>query len=369
MFSNEDKKFMQRALDLAAMAQGRTSPNPLVGAVIVKAGEIIGEGYHRKAGTPHAEVHALNAAGDHDLSDATMYVSLEPCSHYGRTPPCANALVKAGLQRVVIATGDPNPLVAGRGVKILEDAGIETAVGLLEEQAVKLNEVFFKYIQSGGQPFVSLKTAMTIDGKIASYTGDSRWVTGDAARNFVHQLRNCYDAIMVGIGTVLADDPQLNTRLPGEDIKDPIRIIIDGQLDLPLESKIVKTAHTQRSIVFTARSHNKEKAGMLRGWGVEIVETGGDDANLPLEMVMEHLGKMGICSVLLEGGAQINAYMLEHNLVDKVYWFIAPKIIGGRNAPAPVAGQGIALMNEAIKLKQVEIRSFDEDLCVIGYLT
>ncbi|MEN6326808.1 MAG: bifunctional diaminohydroxyphosphoribosylaminopyrimidine deaminase/5-amino-6-(5-phosphoribosylamino)uracil reductase RibD [Syntrophomonas sp.] len=367
MFSDADKKFMQRALDLAAMARGRTSPNPLVGAVIVKAGEIIGEGYHRKAGTPHAEVHALNAAGDYDLSDATMYVSLEPCSHYGRTPPCADALVKAGLQRVVIATRDPNPLVAGRGVKILENAGIETAVGLLEEPATRLNEVFFKYIQRG-QPFVSLKTAMTIDGKIASYTGDSRWVTGEAARNFVHQLRNSYDAIMVGIGTVLADDPQLNTRLPGEDIKDPIRIIVDGQLDLPLESKIVKTARTQRSIVFAAKNHDKEKAGMLKAWGLEIVEIGEEAANLLLENVMEQLGTMGICSVLLEGGAQINAYMLEHNLVDKVYWFIAPKIIGGRNAPSPVAGQGIALMNEAIKLKRVEVKNFDDDLCLIGYL-
>lgn len=358
---------MQRALELAAMARGRTSPNPLAGAVIVKSGEIIGEGYHRKAGTPHAEIHALNDAADCDLSGATMYVTLEPCSHYGRTPPCANALVKAGLQRVVIATQDPNPLVAGRGIKILEDAGIETAVGLLEEPALRLNEVFFKYIQSG-KPFVSLKTAMTLDGKIASYTGDSRWITGESARNFVHQLRNTYDAIMVGIGTVLADDPQLNTRLPGEDIKDPIRIIIDGQLDLPLESKIVKTAQTQRSIVFTGRSHDKEKAGALKAWGFEIVEIDGEDTNMPLEKVMEQLGEMGICSVLLEGGARINAYMLEHNLVDKVYWFIAPKIIGGRNAPSPVAGQGTALMNEAIKLKQAEVKNFAGDLCVIGYI-
>lgn len=367
MFTDEDKNFMQRALDLAAMARGRTSPNPLVGAVIVKAGEIIGEGYHRKAGTPHAEIHALNAAADYELNDATMYVSLEPCSHYGRTPPCANALVKAGLRRVVIATRDPNPLVAGRGIKILEDAGIETAVGLLEEPAVKLNEVFFKCIQSG-QPFVSLKTAMTIDGKIASYTGDSRWVTGEAARNFVHQLRNSYDAIMVGIGTVLADDPQLNTRLPGDDVKDPVRIIIDGQLDLPLESKIVKTAQTQRSIVFTGQSHDKEKAGILEAYGVKIVEIDETGDNLPLEKVMKQIGAMGICSVLLEGGSRINAYMLEHNLVDKVYWFIAPKIIGGRKAPSPVAGQGIALMNDAIKLKQMEIKNFNDDLCVIGYL-
>ncbi|MDD3267704.1 MAG: bifunctional diaminohydroxyphosphoribosylaminopyrimidine deaminase/5-amino-6-(5-phosphoribosylamino)uracil reductase RibD [Syntrophomonadaceae bacterium] len=367
MFNEEDKRYMLRALELADLARGRTSPNPMVGAVIVRAGEILGEGYHRQAGTPHAEINAINAAGGRDLSGATMYVTLEPCSHYGRTPPCADALVKAGLGRVVIATRDPNPLVAGKGLRILEDAGIEIAVGLLEEQALRLNEVFFKYIQSG-KPFVSLKTAMTLDGKIASFSGDSRWVTGEDARNYVHQLRNCYDAIMVGIGTVLADDPQLNTRLAGDDLRDPVRIIIDGQLDLPLDSKIVKTAPAQRSIVFTSHSHDKEKAGILKAWGLEIVEIGDEPSALPLERVMDKLGNMGICSLLLEGGAQINAYMLEHHLIDKVYWFIAPKIIGGKTAPSPVAGPGIAYMNEAIRLKQVEIMSFAGDLCLVGYI-
>lgn len=367
MFNDEDNRFMQRALELADKARGRTSPNPLVGAVIVKDGKVLGEGYHRQAGTPHAEIHALNDAGAQDIEGATMYVTLEPCSHYGRTPPCADALVRAGLGRVVIATLDSNPLVAGKGRKILEEAGIKTAVGLLEEQALQLNEVFFKYIQTG-KPFVSLKVAMTLDGKIASFSGDSRWITGEAARNYVHQLRNSHDAIMVGIGTVLADDPQLNTRLDTEDQRNPVRIIIDGQLDIPLESKIVKTAGEQRTMVFTSSNHDKGKAGVLKAWGLEIVEIGEETSCLPLESIMGKLGKIGICSLLLEGGAQINAYMLKHNLVDKVYWFIAPKIIGGKNAPSPVAGHGIEYMNQAIKLNKVEIKSFADDLCMVGYI-
>lgn len=367
VFNAEDIKFMQRALQLADNARGRTSPNPLVGAVIVKDGMVLGEGYHRMAGTPHAEIHALNAAGAQDLTDATMYVTLEPCSHHGRTPPCADALVKARLGRVVIATMDPNPRVAGQGIKILETAGIKTQLGLMADQALKMNEVFFKYIKTG-RPFVSLKVAMTLDGKIASFSGDSRWITGATARTYVHQLRNTYDAIMVGIGTVLADDPQLNTRLSGEDIRNPVRIIIDGQLDLPLESKIVKSAREQRTIVFTSSIHDKEKAAILEAWGLELFEIEGEPCCLSLAAAMKILGGMEISSLLLEGGAQVNAYMLQNNLIDKVYWFIAPKIIGGQKAPSPVAGSGIEYMNQALTLHKVEIKHFADDLCVIGYL-
>ncbi|MDD2620127.1 MAG: bifunctional diaminohydroxyphosphoribosylaminopyrimidine deaminase/5-amino-6-(5-phosphoribosylamino)uracil reductase RibD [Syntrophomonadaceae bacterium] len=368
MFNDEDKKYMYRALELADMARGRTSPNPLVGAVIVKDGKIIGEGYHRQAGTPHAEINAINDAGAQDLTGAAIYVTLEPCSHYGRTPPCADALVKAGLGRVVIAVLDPNPLVSGKGLAKLKEAGIATAVGLLEAEAIKLNEVFFKYIQSK-KPFVSLKVAMTLDGKIASFSGDSRWITGEAARYYVHQLRNSYDAIMVGIGTVLADDPQLNTRLNITDQKDPVRVIIDGQLDLPLQSKIVNTAAEQRTIVFTSRSHDREKAAVLKAGGLEIIEIGEEASCLPLERVIEQLGSMGICSLLLEGGARINANMLEHNLIDKVYWFIAPKIIGGEDAPSPIAGQGIEYMKQAILINKTEIKNFADDLCIVGYIS
>ncbi|MEN6349003.1 MAG: bifunctional diaminohydroxyphosphoribosylaminopyrimidine deaminase/5-amino-6-(5-phosphoribosylamino)uracil reductase RibD [Syntrophomonas sp.] len=363
----EDQKYMQKALKLAAQGLGRTSPNPVVGALIVKDGEILGQGFHHKAGTPHAEINALGSAGSHDVSGSTMYVTLEPCSHQGRTPPCAPALVKAGIKRVVVATLDSNPQVAGQGIKILEDAGIETVVGVLQEEATRINEIFFKYIQNR-QPFVCLKAAMTLDGKIASFSGDSRWITGESSRSFVHQLRNTYDAIMVGIGTVLADDPMLNTRLEIEDRRNPVRVIIDGNLDMPLDSNIVQTSGEQRTIVFTSEANDKSKAKLLQSLGLEIIEMEGESSRLPLEKALKVLGEMGICSILLEGGAEVNAYMLEHGLVDKVHWFIAPKIIGGRTSPSPVGGKGIQYMNEALNLKDIEIMHFDNDICITGYL-
>jgi len=366
MSTTDDIKFMRRALELAAKAMGRTSPNPMVGAVIVKDGEIIGEGYHRRAGTPHAEINALAEAG-RSARGATIYVNLEPCSHYGRTPPCADALVEAGIKRAVISVLDPNPKVAGRGVEILKDAGVETCVGVLEEDAAKLNEVFFKYIKTG-LPFVSLKVAMTLDGKIATYSGDSRWITGDTSRKFVHHLRNTNDAVMVGIGTVLADDPQLNTRLDINDSKDPVRIIIDGNLEIPLTSKIVTSSSKQKSIVFTSYIKDKEKAEKLQSYGVEIIELGGSSSRLPIEEAMKVLGGMGICSLLVEGGSAVNAYMIEKKLVDKLYWFIAPKIIGGQSAPSPVAGKGLELMRDAIEIETSDIKYFDRDICLTGYL-
>jgi diaminohydroxyphosphoribosylaminopyrimidine deaminase/5-amino-6-(5-phosphoribosylamino)uracil reductase len=234
-----DMEYMQRAIELATQARGRTSPNPMVGAVIVKDGKIIGEGYHKKAGTPHAEIHALAAAGN-EARGATLYVSLEPCCHHGRTPPCTEAIINSGIKRVVIAALDPNPKVAGGGLQRLKEAGIDAEFGLMQEAAMELNAVFFKYIQRA-LPYVALKTAMTLDGKIAAGSGDSRWITGPEARQHVHQLRNIYDAIMVGIGTVLADNPRLNTRLQEGQGRDPVRVIIDNQLDLPVNSIIAQS--------------------------------------------------------------------------------------------------------------------------------
>ncbi len=365
MNNHDDQKYMQRALELAAKASGRTNPNPVVGAVIVKDGKIVGEGYHRKAGTLHAEIHALNDAG-FNARGATMYVNLEPCSHFGRTPPCAHAVVKAGIKRAVIAALDPNPKVAGKGIQILQDAGIDTTIGLLEEEAVRLNEVFFKYIKTQ-EPFVTMKTAMTLDGKIATYNGHSRWVTGDSSREYVHYLRNTYDAIMVGIGTVLKDNPCLNTRLDIDDKRDPVRVILDGNLDLPLDCNIVKSSKEQKSLVITSRINDLNKAKDLEIEGVRIIELGGDPQRLPVEKVLKVLGKLGICSILIEGGAQVNAYILEKELVDKFYWFMAPKVIGGESAPSPVAGKGKELMSEAVGIKVSEIKRFGDDICIVGY--
>lgn len=366
MKSNDDEKYMQKALDLAARAQGRTSPNPMVGAVVVKDNQVIGEGYHMKAGTPHAEIHALQAAGD-TACGATLYVNLEPCSHYGRTPPCADAIVQAGVKRVVVAGLDPNPRVSGRGLKILQDAGIETRTGVLEPEAWKLNLAFFKYIQTR-TPLVSLKVAMTLDGKIATSTGESRWISGETSRKHVHQLRNVYDAIMVGIGTVLKDDPLLNTRLENEDSRDPIRVIIDSNLDLPHSSKIVKTARQLKTIVFCGQQADTHRKAFLQEAGLTIVQLAADENKLPLEEVLRVLGEMEIMTLLVEGGGEVNGYLIEKGLIDKVYWFIAPKIVGGRESPTPVGGTGILQLKDALFIKSMEIERFDEDILITGFI-
>lgn len=360
-----DEQYMQRALDLAAQARGRTNPNPMVGAVIVRDGQVVGEGYHHQAGTPHAEIHALDQAGA-QARGATLYVTLEPCSHFGRTPPCADAVIRAGIGKVFIATLDPNPRVAGDGLKKLTEVGIEVEVGVLEPEARRLNQVFFKYIQTG-LPYVALKTAMTLDGKIATRSGDSRWVTVESSRRFVHQLRNTHDAILAGIGTVLKDDPRLNTRLEAEDIKDPVRIIIDGALQLPLHSNIAQTADRQRTLLFCSNKSDPRRQLKLETQGLEVISLACDPDLIPLETVLEILGDMGICSLLVEGGGEVNAYLLEHNLIDKCYWFVAPKIVGGRSAPSPVGGQGQALMGDAKELQSIELQRFDRDILITGY--
>lgn len=360
-----DQYYMQIALNLASQALGRTSPNPVVGAVIVKDGEVVGEGYHQKAGTPHAEIHALKQAGD-KANGATVYVTLEPCSHFGRTPPCADALVKAGVKRVVIATLDPNPQVAGQGQQKLLEAGIIVDTGILEKEARQLNEAFFKYIRTGN-PFVSLKTAMTLDGKIAAVSGDSKWITAAEARHHVHQLRDTYDAIMVGIGTVLHDDPLLNTRLDREDVHHPVRVIIDTYLDLPLDSQIAKSSHELRSLVFCSGQADLDREKRLQAAGCEVIRLPEQEGLLPLENVLQHLGGEGIMSLLVEGGGEINAFLLENRLADKVYWFIAPKIIGGRNAATPVQGSGLNIMQDAWELQSIEVTRFKRDILITGY--
>lgn len=361
-----DEQYMKRALEIASLARGRTSPNPMVGAVIVKNGQIVGEGYHRQAGTPHAEVHAIADAGQ-QAAGADLYVSLEPCCHYGKTPPCTEAIISAGIKRVVAAVTDPNPKVAGQGLRILQEAGIETKVGVLEREALRLNEVFIKYI-TAGMPFVSVKTAMTLDGKIASHSRDSRWVTGESAREYVHQLRNYYDAILVGIGTVLADDPRLNTRLQGIPSRDPVRVIIDSTLQIPRESTIVQTSHEQRTLLFCSPDCPQDRRVQLESAGIEIYSTPCQNGQVSLQHVMQQLAEEHICSVLVEGGAEINASLLKEQLVDKVYWFIAPKLIGGRQALSPIGGTGLDKMSEAWVLTSYDICRFEQDLLITGYL-
>ncbi|MGI5879733.1 MAG: bifunctional diaminohydroxyphosphoribosylaminopyrimidine deaminase/5-amino-6-(5-phosphoribosylamino)uracil reductase RibD [Syntrophomonadaceae bacterium] len=362
---SDDLKYMQRALELAIMARGRTRPNPVVGAVVVNAGEIVGEGYHKKAGTPHAEVHALQQAGL-KANGATIYVTLEPCNHYGKTPPCTKAIIEAGIKKVVVATLDPNPRVCGQGIKALNEAGIETIIGIMEAEAQKINEAFFTRIIKG-RPLVSLKVAMTLDGKIATCSGNSRWITGEESRNYVHELRNIYDVIMVGIGTVLLDDPLLNTRLEGVDSRDPIRAIVDSNLQIPLASQIVKSAKEQPTMIFCSKQADEQKEIKLTNLGLEIIRVNGEGDKLDLQEIVSIIGHKGYNSILLEGGAGLNTAMLEEHLIDKLYWFIAPKIVGGIKAPGPIGGQGVSIMDDAIKLDSMILSKFGQDIMITAY--
>lgn len=365
MHYSDDLKYMHRALELAIVARGRTRPNPVVGAVIVNGGEIVGQGYHKQAGTPHAEVHALQQAGLR-ANGATLYVTLEPCNHYGKTPPCTKAIIEAGIKKVVVATLDPNPRVCGQGMKALTEAGIETTIGIMEAEAQKINEAFFTKIIKG-RPFVSLKVAMTLDGKIATYSGNSRWITGEKSRHYVHELRNIYDVIMVGIGTVLMDDPLLNTRLGGVDSRDPIRAIVDSNLQIPLASQIVKSAKEQPTMVFCSKQADKQSEAQLIIQGIEVIRVKGEADKLDIEEIVSIIGHKGYNSILLEGGAGLNTAMLEQRLIDKLYWFIAPKIIGGSQAPGPIGGPGVSIMDDAIKLDSISINRFGQDIMITAY--
>lgn len=360
----QDEDFMRVALQMARNAEGRTSPNPLVGAVIVNGGRIVAAGWHRKAGTPHAEVHALNMAGDL-ARGATLYVTLEPCAHYGRTGPCAKAVAEAGIAKVVIAMRDPNPLVAGKGIKILEDAGVEVVCGVLEEEAVALNEVFLKWIKDR-MPFVVLKTAMTLDGKIATAAGESQWITNETSRRRVHELRDIYDGILAGIGTVLKDDPSLTTRIPGREGKNAIRIIVDSKARTPLTAKVM-TDGAAPTIVAVTEKAPQERVQALKNAGAEII-TAGSGEHVDLELLMAKLGEREICSVFVEGGGRVNYSLLAAGLVDKVHAFIAPKLIGGREALTPVEGEGFARLADAVELTRVTTEPLDGDILLTGYV-
>ncbi len=358
-----DELYMRQALDLAAKGLGRTSPNPAVGCVIVRNEQVVGEGFHQKAGTPHAEVHALRAAGER-AAGATAYVTLEPCSHFGRTPPCADALIQAGIRKVVVATPDPNPLVAGRGIERLRQAGIEVTVGILEVEARRLNEIFLKSIASK-LPFVVYKAALSLDGKIATETGDSKWVSNEKSRAYAHRLRNIYDVILAGSETILRDDPALNCRLP--EGRDPVRVVVDGLLRIPDNARVFSSSPSAPCIVATTMAAPPEKVEFLRAKPALEVWQYPTERHVPLPQLLRDLLERGWTGVLLEGGGRLAGAMIVQNLVDKLEFFIAPKLVGG-NGPSPLDGLRIATMNQAIPVFDWYVSTETGDLLVCGYL-
>lgn len=367
-----DERYMKRALELAESAMGHTSPNPMVGCVVVRDGCVVAEGCHEKYGGFHAERNALTGCGE-EVRGADLYVTLEPCCHHGKTPPCTDIIIEKGIGHVFVGALDPNPKVAGNGVRILREHGIEVTAGILEEECRRANEIFFHYITTG-MPYVAMKYAMTLDGKIAAFTGDSKWVTGEKAREHVQLLRKKYSAIMVGVDTVIADDPMLNCRM--WDGVDPVRIICDTHLRIPAESSIVQTAKKIPTMVACAvrnvdQSNTpdiRKKEEILRDAGVELIRMDADGC-VPLAGLFSELGRRKIDSVLVEGGGTLHGSLLRTGLVNRVYAYIAPKLIGGKEAKSPVEGIGFAKMDEAGQLSDVEISLLERDFCITGRMS
>ncbi len=359
VFLKIDPKYMNLALNLAKKGRGYVKTNPLVGAVIVKNGQILSTGYHKFFGGYHAERNAiLNLKGS--AYGATLYVNLEPCSHYGKTPPCANLIINSKIKRVVVGTLDPNPLVFGEGIKLLKKSGIEVYVGCMQKKCEKLNEIFFHNMKTK-MPFVALKFGMTADGKISTYTGNSKWITGELSRRHSHYLRSVYGAVLVGINTVISDNPQLNCRLPQK--RDPVRIICDTHLKTPLNSKIVKTAKIQKTYI-ACSVENSQKIAKLQRAGVEILKVRRVGGRVDLKELLKKLYQIGIDSVLVEGGSEINHSFVENNLINVIYSYIAPKIIGGVMAKTPVGGQGFEKLSQATALKRRKIRALGDDVLI-----
>ena len=363
-----EEKYMRRAIKLAKKGSGHVNPNPLVGAVIVRDGEIIGEGYHECYGQLHAERNAIAKKRGNSLEGSTIYVTLEPCCHYGKTPPCTEAIIEEKIARVVVGSDDPNPLVSGKGFQMLREKGIEVIPHFLKEECDAMNHVFFHYIRTG-TPYVAMKYAMTMDGKIACYTGDSKWVTGEESRAHVQTLRNHYKGIMAGIGTVLADDPMLNCRIEGG--RDPIRIIADSHLRIPMDSQLVRTAGQQPLIVACLPDADEEKAAQLQEKGVEVLRIPGvttaditeeQKEVISLPVLMKELGARKIDGILLEGGGQLNESALQAGIVDRIYCYIAPKIFGGAQAKTPVEGQGLTRAADAWQFKRIGMQEFGQDI-------
>ncbi|MGV2942065.1 bifunctional diaminohydroxyphosphoribosylaminopyrimidine deaminase/5-amino-6-(5-phosphoribosylamino)uracil reductase RibD [Mesobacillus sp. LC4] len=355
-----DQDYMALAVNLARATEGQTSPNPRVGAVLVKDGQIIGMGAHLKAGEPHAEVHAIKMA-DGKADGATLYVTLEPCSHFGKTPPCSNLVIESGIKKVFVASFDPNPLVGGAGIKKMRDAGIEVEVGLMEEEAKALNKVFFHYI-STGLPYVTLKSATSLDGKIATVKGESKWITGEEARKDVHHFRHAHDAILVGVNTVIKDNPSLTTRLDSGG-KNPIRVILDSTLRTPLESRIVNDQAAD-TIIVTGADVEPERVRQFSERGIEIIKL--ETTKFGIVDMLKKLGERSITSVYVEGGAEVHGSFLKEKAFQQVVTYIAPKLLGGKNAPAAYGGEGIARLEDTIPLRIIEVKQIGQDIRIIA---
>ena len=367
MWTEDDIRFMREALRLAKSVEGRTSPDPLVGAVLVKDNRILSTGYHAEVATPHAEAWAIEKAGE-AARGTTLFVNLEPCCFFEtkNNPPCTQTIIKAGIKKVIAAMEDPNPSVAGKGFAELREAGVEVEVGLLEEEAKKLNEVFIKYITTG-RPFVILKTAMSLDGKIATNTGESFWITGIEARKRGHHLRNIVDAVLVGINTIMKDNPELTVREIEGQIKNPKKIVLDPQARLPLTSKVLKI-EPQNTLVVVSDQAPRSRSEKIKSKGAQVIQLKVKNGFLPMDRLLKDLGRRGITSILIEGGGTTNASALSAGIVDKINFFISPKIIGGQKSPTPVEGEGIDSLAKAIKLRDLSAVKIGEDFLLEGYI-
>lgn len=358
-----EERFMERALELARKGEGRTAPNPPVGAVVVRAGEIVGAGFHPRAGLPHAEIYALRDAGS-QAAGADLYVTLEPCSHPGKTMACTDAILRAAVSRVVVGCRDPNPRVNGHGLATLEKNGVTTLYGVLEKECRRLIAPFAKHIVTG-LPYVMLKAAMTLDGKIATADGDSRWISNEESRAWVHRLRDKVDAVMVGAGTVSRDNPQLTTRLP-EGGRDAARIVVDCLLDIPEEAQILDLKSAAPTLVATSEETPGAKVKRLADRGVEVLRIPPDEDGIDLRQLLKILGKRGFQSLLLEGGSRLNGAMWRHRLIDRVMVCIAPKLLGGGDGLSLFSGGGVQTMAEAVFLEDVRVAPFGDNVLIEG---
>ncbi|OGD16682.1 MAG: riboflavin biosynthesis protein RibD [Candidatus Aminicenantes bacterium RBG_16_63_14] len=365
MNTSRDFAYMEMAYGLAEKARGRTSPNPLVGAVLVRNGAVIGHGFHEEPGKPHAEILALSMAG-RLAKGATLYLTLEPCVHWGRTPPCVDTVLAAGLKRVVISAVDPNPLVHTKGVRRLEEAGLAVSIGLLAERNAELNEAYAKYI-ARKVPFVTLKAALTLDGKIACRTGDSRWISSAGTRDYVHLLRGEQDALMIGVNTLIADDPRLTVRHVNWGAKKIVRIVLDSRLRFPLTSRILSTFEHGRIVVFAGREAPAEKARALEARGAEVVFPAGGDEAWTMEGLCAELGRRETAALLVEGGSRLFTAFVESGLADKAVLSYAPRLVGGVGAPGFVGGEGVDKVGRALTLKRVRSFSVEDDIILEGY--
>ncbi|MEE8398557.1 MAG: bifunctional diaminohydroxyphosphoribosylaminopyrimidine deaminase/5-amino-6-(5-phosphoribosylamino)uracil reductase RibD [Desulfobacterales bacterium] len=364
----DDNHYMALALELAERGRGFTSPNPMVGAVVVNRGKVVGRGYHEAVGQAHGEVNAIEDAGD-DAQGSCLYVTLEPCNHTGRTGPCTEKILASGVRRVVIAMADPNPDVTGNGAAALQARGIDVTMGVGETRAKRLNEAYIKYVRTR-RPFVTIKCAATLDGRIATRTGDSKWISGESSRRYVHQLRHSVDAILVGKGTLHKDDPSLTTRLGDRDQPglDPIRIILDEDLSISEKAKVLRLDSDSDTVLVTGSGVSEDKKKRVEKAGVRVLEIPLKDRWIDLDLLLDHLGKIAITSLLIEGGSHVFASALSAGLVDKVIFFYAPKILGGDDGVPIFRGQGPASMADSLAVKDIRVQRFDDDIMIEGYL-